>query len=98
GIGIDDDVVAVPEPIVAVDVLEWRDREEEPANVESIATAPTETPDVMRTDGACEMSVLPGMIQMEIRIVGAGLVPHPAIIGRMHVRGRGVPGSIGRSL
>src|SRR5690349_20758300 len=82
GIGIDDDVVAVPEPIIAVVVLVGRDLEEEAANVESIASAAAQPPDVLRTDGACETPVLPGMIEMEIGVVGPGLVPHPAVVGR----------------
>jgi hypothetical protein len=35
---------------------------------------------------------------MEIRIIGPGVVPHPAIVGGMHVRGRGVPRPIGGPL
>jgi len=57
GIEIKHDVVVVPQPVVGILALEWRDLEEKAADVEAIVVAALKSPDVLRADGAREASV-----------------------------------------
>jgi len=85
GVFVDDDVVAVPEPVAAkADVIE-SDAEKEAAEPETIGAASGEAPDVVTAEAAGEMAVLPGMIEVVVRIVGAGVMADPFTV-RMDMR------------
>jgi hypothetical protein len=74
---IDNDIVAVPQPVVAeADVIRGN-AEIEAAEPESVRTAATEMPNVTATEAAGKASVLPGMIEVVVRIIGAGVVANP---------------------
>ena len=86
GIVIDHDVVAVPDPIVGVDNIIWRDGEEKSANIESIHPPTMQPPYMVRPDASSEMAMFPWMIQMVVRIGATGVVSHPLIILSVHMR------------
>src|SRR5580704_252966 len=78
-IRVDDDVVAIPKPVVAVGIVGRGDAEEVAVKAEAIAAAAAKTIDVGGTKGAWKMSVLPGTVEVVICIVPAGIVADPAI-------------------
>ena len=90
GIGIDHDVVIVPEPTVGVVVVIGRNLEEEAANIEPIQATTAEPPDVLRADAGSEVTVFPRMIDMIVGIAATGIVSDPAIIFCMDVRSFGM--------
>ena len=91
---VDDDVVAVPQPVRASIVIIWRCLKEESADIKAVAIAAMQPPDVMGADGSGEVSVLPGMIEMIVRIAPSGFVSHPVIILSMNVWRRRMPGPV----
>ena len=84
-IGIDHDIVAIPEPAAGIVVVIWRNLKEKAAHVETIPVATTEPPNVLRADATCEVSVLPGMVEMVVRIIAPAIVAYPLIILRVDV-------------
>ena len=91
GIVIDHDVIAVPQPVIAGIVVIGRGLKKETADVESIATAAMQPPDMLRPERPGKASVLPGMIEMIMNIIPAHVVPDPAVIFRVNVRPRWMP-------
>ena len=91
---VDDNVIAVPQPVSASIVIIWRGLKEESADIEALAIAAMQPPDVMGTDGSGEVSVLPGMIEMIVWISPAGVVSHPVIVLSVNVWRRGMPGLV----
>lgn len=91
---IDDDVIAVPDPVGASIVIVRSGLKEESADVETLAVAAMQPPDVTGADGSGEMSVLPGMIEVIVRIPPAGFVSHPAIVLSVNVRRWRMPGLV----
>ena len=85
GIFIDDDVVAVPEPVAAEADVIGSDAEIEATEPEAVGTAPREMPDVAASEAAGKASVFPGMIEVVMGIVAAGVMADPFAIG-MNVR------------
>src|SRR5579863_1355689 len=83
---VDHDVIAIPEPVIAIVVVIRRDREKETAETEPRRTAAAQPPNVSRANWACEMAVLPGMVEMIVRIVASGVVANPLVILRVNVR------------
>jgi hypothetical protein len=81
GIFVDHDVVAVPEPVVAVADVVGSDAEVESAKPETIGSASSEPPDVTATESAGEASVFPRMIKMVVRVVAASVMADPLAIG-----------------
>ena len=94
GIVVDDDVIAVPLPVGAGIVIVRSGLKEKPADVEALAIAAMQPPDVMRPEASGEVSVFPGMIEMIVRIAPAGFVSHPVIILGVNVRRRRMPGLV----
>jgi hypothetical protein len=90
GVGIDHDVVAIPEPVVGIVIVVRRNLGEEAADVESVAVPTVKAPDVLLTDPARKASVFPRMIEMIVGIVASGIVSHPLIVFRVDVRGFGM--------
>lgn len=79
GIGVDDDVVGIPQPAVAEVDIVWRDAEVVAIEPEPSRTAALEMPDVAATDFTRETAMLPRMIEMIVRIVAARVVADPVI-------------------
>jgi len=85
-IRIDHDVIAIPQPVAARVVVVWRSLKKESAHVEALAIASAQPPNVLWPNRSSETSMLPGMIQMVVRIVPPCVVSHPAIVLRVNVR------------
>ena len=71
GVFIDDDVVAVPVPVVAIAKIRSSDAEIETTEPEAARTTTGEMPDVFGAKAGSEMAVLPGMIHVEAGVLGA---------------------------
>jgi hypothetical protein len=80
GIGVDDDVIAVPQPVTDVIVVVGRYAEVKAIEKEAIAVASAQVVDVSAANAAGEAAVLPRMIEMVVGIVAAGIVTYPLII------------------
>src|ERR1700732_2649570 len=93
---VDDDVVTVPEPAVRVVVVVRCDAEPEAAEAEAVAASALEPVDVVGAQVAPEMPMGRGMIEVVVRVAGAGVVSDPLIALGMHVRGVGVPLRVGK--
>jgi hypothetical protein len=81
GVFVDDDVVAGPVPVVAIGKVKGSNAEVEAAEPEAARTAASETPDVFGAKASSEMTVRPGMIEMEAGVVGALLMADPVALG-----------------
>ena len=90
GIGIDYDVVVIPQPSVCIVVVIGRHLEKVAVDIKSIAVTAAKPPDVLRPDTAAEASVFPWVIEMIVGIVGSGVVSHPLICFGVDVRGLGM--------
>ena len=77
GIFVDDDVVAIPEPVVAEAEIVRRDAEIEAAEPEAAGTASREMPDVAAAEASGEVTVFPGMVEVIVNVVVAGPVADP---------------------
>ena len=90
---IDNDIVAVPQPVIAeADVIRGN-AEIEAAEPESVRTAAPEMPNVTATEAAGKAAVLPGMIEVVVRIIGAGVVANPLAVS-VDVRCIGMAGLV----
>jgi len=81
---VNHDLVGIPQPVTAIAQVERRDAEVEASEPESRRASSCQVPDVMRTESAGEMAVLPGMIEVVMRIVAAGIVADSRAV-RMNV-------------
>lgn len=90
GILIDDDVIAVPKPVIAESDIHRGYTEVEATEPESTGAASRQVPDVAPTKATREAPVLPGMIDVVVRIVAPGVVADPLAVG-MDVRRVRVP-------
>jgi hypothetical protein len=81
GIFEDGDLVSGPVPIVAKGVISRRDAEIEAAEPETRPIAAGDTPNVAAAEAAGEVAVLPGMIEVIVRIILAGVVADPLAVG-----------------
>jgi len=77
GIFVDDDGIAVPEPIRSVVVIVGRNTEVEAAEPETFAVSPAKTEHMAAAKSAGEVAVLPRMIDVIVGIVVAGIVAMP---------------------
>src|SRR5258707_2809742 len=85
GVLINHDRVGVPDPVRAVGSLEWGDAEIESAKPKTPGASSLKMIDVTRAEGASEVPMLPGMIQVEVGIIAARIMTHPLAVG-MHMR------------
>ena len=90
GIVVEDDVVAIPVPVITETEIEVGDGEVEAVEPEAAGDTTFETPDMVATEAAGEVSVLPGMIEVVVGIIAAGVVADPLAVG-VNVRNIGVP-------
>src|ERR1700744_1781484 len=77
---VDDDVVAVPVPSVAEGHIIRRHAEVEAAEPEASRPAAGQMPVMLRPESAIEAAMLPGMVQMIVRIFPAGVVAYPVVM------------------
>src|SRR6202020_1504329 len=94
GVFVNDDVVAIPKPVVAESDVIWGDTEVKAAEPETVWASAAEMPDVATAESAGEASVLPGMIEVVVRIVAAGVMADPLAVG-VDMRGVGGAGAGG---
>ena len=85
-IRIEHKVVAIPHPVVHVVVIVRRHLEEVPADVEPLAPAAAQPPDVRSPNWPLKPTMLPRMIEMVVRIIASRVVPYPTVILRVNVR------------
>src|SRR5665213_2495274 len=95
-IGIDNDVIAVPHPVVAVIDVRRSYAEKESAEAEALGVAAGQSIHVAGPERTGKMSVLPWMIQIIARVIPAHIMSHPAICIGVHVRGIGVSRLLGK--
>lgn len=93
GVFIDYDLVGAPVPIVAEAVVRGPDAEGEAAEPEAFAIAPFDAPDVAGTEAAAKVAVSPGMIDVIVGIVLAGVVADPFAVG-VDMRSVGMAGFV----
>jgi len=82
---VDDDLVRIPEPVVAEVVIVCRDAEIEAVKPETIPPPASQPEDVAAPDATGEASVLPGAINVVVGIVTARIMSHPLVVC-VHVR------------
>jgi hypothetical protein len=85
-IGIEHDVVAIPQPVAHVVVIVRRYLEEVPADVKPVAPAAAQPPDVRGPNGSLKPPMRPRLIEMVVRIIAARVVSYPTVILRVNVR------------
>jgi hypothetical protein len=89
GVFVDDDLVAVPEPVTAESQVKRGDAEVEAVEPETVGTTSGNAPDVAAAEAAGEMAMLPGVIEVEAGIVRSGVMSDPGAVV-VDVRGRGM--------
>ena len=80
GIFIDHDRIARPEPPAAVRNVPRRDAPVKIAKPEAIRPSPREMPDVPGPESTPKMPVLPGMIEVVMRVAAARIVADPVVV------------------
>jgi len=85
-IRIEHEVVGIPLPVAHAVVIVRRHLEEVPADVEPVAPAAAQPPDLRRANGPLEPAMLLRMIEMVVRIIASRVVPYPTVILRMVAR------------
>ena len=83
---VDHYVVAVPEPIVTVGDIEGGNAEIESAEPEPAGTAADQAPAMAGAEASFEVSMFPGMLEMEACVVASLFVPYPLAVA-MNMRG-----------
>ena len=93
-IGVDYDIVGAPEPVAAVIIVVRGDIKVETAKPKTLPV-PAFNPVNMSAAGfAAKSSMFPGMIEVVVGIVPAGVVPDPLVVSRMDVGRFGMPGLV----
>jgi hypothetical protein len=82
GIVIEDDVVRIPEPAVAIGQVIRRNAEVESAEEKPVRAPAAEPVDIARSKAAGEVAVLPGMVKVIVR-VAAGVADPAAVVVNM---------------
>lgn len=89
GIGIDDDVIIGPIPIVAIGQVKRRHTKVIAAEPEAVGTASAEPPYETRAKSALEVAVFPGVVEVVVDTWAVYIVADPLTI-LMDVRGFGM--------
>ena len=90
---INHDLVAVPKPVIAETNIVGGNVEIKPAKPEAPRAASFNPDDVAATETAGKVSMFPGMIDVVVSIIGAGVVSDPFAI-RVNVGSVWVPGLV----
>ena len=80
GVVVDDDVVAVPEPVIGVGQVKRGNAEVEAVKPKTVGAASGKVPAVAGAEAAGEAAVLEGMIDVEASIISSGIVTHPLTV------------------
>src|SRR5258707_4532483 len=93
---IDNDGVAIPEPVADVGVIEWSNTEEETVKPETLPAAASQVELVLTPKASGKAPMLPGPLEMKTMIVASKVVSDPSAIA-MDVGSFRVPGRVGES-
>ena len=74
---VNDDIVGIPEPAAAVGYVVGSDAPVPSVEPEAAWAATGKMPDVMRTETACPMTMLPRVVEMIVGVVRSGIVADP---------------------
>ena len=96
GIVVKDDLVAVPDPVIAEGIVERGDLEGEAAEPETLPVSSGDPEDMAGAETAREASVFPGVIEVIVLIAAAGIVSDPAVAVRVDVWSVRVPGLVAK--
>src|SRR5580658_4853928 len=80
GVFVDDDLIAVPEPVTAEAEVESGHTEVEAAKPEAARTASGDAPHVAAAEAAGEVAVLPGMIEVESGVSRSSVMTDPGAV------------------
>jgi hypothetical protein len=88
---IDHELIGVPKPVVAETNIIVRHGKIETSEPKSAGTASVDPPHMSPAESTGKMSVFPGMIEMIVSVVPAGVMADPLVSSRMNVRSFRVP-------
>ena len=77
---VDDDLIGIPEPAAAEADVVGRDAEVKAAEPEARRASAGEMPDVAAAKPARKAAMFPGMIEVVVRIIAAGVVTYPLVV------------------
>jgi hypothetical protein len=80
GVVVYDDVIAVPEPVIAIAQVEGANAEVEASKPKAVGAASAEAPDVTTADAAGEAAVFPRVIEVEANIVASIFMSDPLAV------------------
>jgi hypothetical protein len=89
GIVVENNVVVIPVPVIAVADISRGDAEVVPTEPEASRTTPFKPPHMTASNPNRKMAVLPGMVEVKAGITASGVMPNPVIVG-MNVRSLGM--------
>jgi len=81
GILVDDDLIRIPKPVVGESEIIRSDAEIKATEPEPRGATSGEVEDVAATKAASEPAVLPGMVEVVMGVIAAGIVADPLIVG-----------------
>ena len=81
GIFVDNDLIRIPEPIVAVADIVRSNAKVKAAEPETRWAAASKMPDVATTKATGKVTMLPRMVDVVVGIIAAGVMAHPLIVG-----------------
>src|SRR5271169_5275594 len=87
---INHDIVGIPQPPIHVADIIRRDAPSKRPKPEEAGASAAQMPNVAAADSTAEVPVFPGMIEMIVGIVAAGVVTDPLTVG-VNVRQFGMP-------
>src|SRR5215472_16891771 len=86
GVGVQNDIVVVPEPVTDKRRIRRGDLEVEATHAEAVAVAAAKPPNVLRANWLGKTSVLPRKIQVIAWVVASRLVSDPLVVGCVDMR------------
>lgn len=86
GVVVDDDIIAIPVPVIRVRLIKRRDAEVESAKPETARSPTDQTPAMTRAEASFEVAMFPGMVDVEPGFLMPEVVSDPLAIP-MDVRG-----------
>jgi hypothetical protein len=78
---VDHHLVLVPQPVVAVAIVIGCNTKIETAKPKTVPAPSAQAPDVFGAKAACEVPMLPRMVEVVVDISTAGIMPDPLAIG-----------------
>ncbi len=87
---VDDDVIVIPIPAVAIAKVIRRHRKEESANREPVRPASAQPPHMPRPNPALKMPMLPRMVHMVVVVPSTAVMPNPSVVLGVYVWGLGM--------